>query len=129
MTPKSLRLIHDTDGKGLIGCLLSIVLLALIIFLGISLGPIYYNNLNFESDLKTEVSRAGARAFDNEVMIKDIISLARKNDIQLTRQNIKVERYAGQVHIQVHYSIPVDLLLTDRDFNFEIKVSSFTGAL
>jgi hypothetical protein len=129
MRPKSLRLFYESDGKGLIGCMLSIVLLAIIIFLGITLGPIYYNNLNFESDLKTEVSRAGARFFDNEVVIKDIIDLARRNEIRLKRENVKVERYAGQVHIRVNYSVPVDLLLTDRDLNFEVKVSSFTGAL
>jgi hypothetical protein len=129
MKPKRFRLFYESEGKGLIGCVLSIVLLAAIIFLGITLGPIYYNNLNFESDLKTEVSRAGARFVDNEAMIKDIMDLAKRNEIQLTRQNIKVERFAGQVHIKVNYSVPVDLLVKEQDFNFEIKVSSFIGSL
>jgi hypothetical protein len=129
MKVKNLRLFSESEGKGLVGCMLSIVLLAMIIFLGITLGPIYYNNLNLESDVKTEVSRAGARFSDNEAMIKDIIALARRNEIRLTRQNIKIERFAGQVHIKVNYSVPVDLLVTDRDLNFEIKVSSFVGSL
>jgi hypothetical protein len=129
MKEKHLRLFSESEGKGLIGCMLSIVLLAMIIFLGITLGPIYYNNLNLESDLKTEVSRAGARSYDNEAMIKDILDLARRNEIRLTRQNIKVERFAGQVHIKINYSVPVDLLVAERNFDFEIKVSSFIGSL
>jgi hypothetical protein len=129
MKAKRLRLFSESEGKGLIGCMLSIVLLALIVFLGITLGPIYYNNLNFESDVKTEVSRAGARSIDNEAIIKDTLDLARRNEITLTRQNIKVERFAGQLHIKINYSVPVDLLVMDRDFDFEIKVSSFIGSL
>jgi hypothetical protein len=129
MTPKSIRLLSETEGKGIIGCMLSIVLMAMVLFLGITLGPIYYNKLNLESDLKTEVSRAGARYLDNEIVIKDVIDLARRSDIKITRENVKVERFAGQVHIRVNYSVPADLLVMDQDFNFEIKVSSFTGAL
>jgi hypothetical protein len=129
MKAKSFRLFSESEGKGLIGCMLSIVLLAMIVFLGITLGPVYYNNLNFESDVKTEVSRAGARFIDNEALVKNIIDLARRNEIRLTRQNIKVERFAGQVHIKINYSVPVDLLATERDLNFEIKVSSFVGSL
>jgi hypothetical protein len=129
MEPKSLRLFSESEGKGLIGCVLSIALLAAAIFVGITLGPIYYNNLNFESDVKTEVSRAGARFSDNEAVIKNIIDLAKRNEIRLTRQDVKIERFAGQVHIKVNYSVPVDLLVMERDWNFEIHVSSFIGSL
>jgi hypothetical protein len=129
MKPKSLRLYSDSEGKGIIGCVLSIVILGVIIFLGITLGPIYYSNLTFESDVKTEVARAGARFIDSDALAKNIIDLARRNEIRLTRENIKVERFAGQVHIRINYSVPVDLLVVDRDLNFEIKVSSFVGAI
>jgi hypothetical protein len=123
------RLFYESEGKGLIGCMLSIVLLAAAVFCAITLGPVYYNNLNFESDVKTEVSRAGAHIADNETVIKNIMDLAKRNEIRLSRQDIKVERYAGQVHIKLEYSVPVDLLVIERNWTFKINVSSFIGSL
>jgi hypothetical protein len=123
------RLLYESDGKGLIGCILSIALLLAAGFLAITLGPIYYNNFNFESDVKTEVSRAGAKLADNDIIIRNILDLAKRNEIRLKRKDIQVDRYAGQVHIKLEYSVPVDLLFMERDWTFQISVSSFVGSL
>jgi hypothetical protein len=122
-------LLVESDGKGLVGCMLSIVLLIIAGFLGITLGPVYYNNFNFEADIKSEVSRAGAHIYDNETVIKDIIALAKKDEIRIKKEDISLERFAGQVHIKVNYSVPVDLLFFERNLNFEVSVSSFIGSL
>jgi len=121
--------LRSSDGKGLVGCLLSIVLLAAAIYLGIILVPIYYSDFNFENDVKTTASRAGARFSDNEQIVKDILSLAKRNEIRITKEDIKVERFAGQLHIRVEYSVPVDFIIFERDLNFKIEASSFIGSL
>ncbi len=121
--------LRDPDGKGLIGCMFMIVIIAVAIYLGIVLFPIYYSNFNLESEVKTEASRAGAHFLDDEAVVKDVIDVARRNDIRLTRQNITIDRFAGQVHINVRYTVPVDFGLFERDLNFEIRASSFIGAL
>ena len=126
---KSLRILRDSEGKGLLGCVIFIVLFAVAIFLGITLGPIYYSNYNFESELKTEASRAGSHFMDDETVMKDIMDLAKRNEIQLAREDIKLERFAGQLHINVHYAVPVDLMIARRNLNFEITASSFVGSL
>ncbi len=129
MKSKGLRILRDSEGKGLLGCLIFIVLFAVAIFLGITLGPIYYSNYSFESELRTEASRAGSHFMDDETVVKDIMDLAKRNEIQLVREDIKLERFAGQLHITVNYAVPVDLLVTRRNLNFEIVASSFIGAL
>jgi hypothetical protein len=129
MKPKYLRRLQETEGKGMIGCILLIVLLGVVIYLGIVLAPIYYANFNLESGVKTEISRAGAHFLDNETMIKDILALAGREEIRLTRESISIERFAGQVHLTIHYSVPVDFILFERNLNFEIKESSFIGTL
>jgi hypothetical protein len=129
MKAKYLPRLHETDGKGMIGCLLLIVAVGVAIYLGIVLAPIYYANFNLESGVKTEISRAGARFLDNETVIKDVLDLARREEIRLTRENISLDRFAGQVHLTIHYSVPVDFILFERDLNFEIKESSFIGTL
>jgi hypothetical protein len=129
MNPKGLRRMRDPEGKGLLGCALFIVIAGVAIFLAIKLGPIYYANYNLETEVRTEVSRAGARFLDDETVTRDILDIAKKNEIRLTSQNIKIDRFAGQIHIDVNYAVPVDFVLFERDVNFKIKVSSFIGTL
>jgi hypothetical protein len=119
----------DSEGKGVLGCMLMIVLLGVAIYLAIVLAPIYYANFNMESEVKTEVSRAGAHFLDDETIVKDILDMARRNEISLKRQDITIERFAGQIHINVHYSVPVNYILFERDLPFRIKASSFIGAI
>lgn len=129
---KDFNNLRNSEGKGFIGCLGAIVVLAVIIFVGIKLGPIYYSNYLFEEDLKTLVSRSGARYTPNDKIIIDIIDLAQKNHINLTHENaknnVKIERFAGQLHITVRYFVPIDYLIIQRNKKFEIKLSSFTSS-
>jgi hypothetical protein len=121
----------NSEGKGLIGCIGAIILLAVLVFAGIKLGPIYYTNFIFEEDIKNVTSRAGARGLKNDIIIEDILELARRKDINLTKENasknITIERYAGMVHIEVRYFVPVDFLVMEKNFEFEIKASSFSS--
>ena len=129
MRTENFRRLHDPEGKGVVGCVLLIVVLGAAIYFGIVLAPLYYANFNFESGIKTEVSRAGAHFLDDDTIVKDIMDLARRNEIRLTSQNISVDRFAGQVHIKVSYSVPVDFILFDHNLTFNIDVSSFVGTL
>lgn len=127
MKSKGTDILHDSEGKGFLGCIAVIVLIAAMIFIGVKLGPIYYSNYQFEEALKTVTSRAGARFISNEKIIEDILSLAGEKNINLKEENIKIERYAGQVHIEVRYVVPVDLLVMHKKLEFQIKASSFTA--
>ncbi len=123
------RRLNETEGKGIVGCMLLIVIVGVAIYLGIVLAPILYADFNLESGVKTEVSRAGAHFLDDETIAKDIIDIGRRNEIRLTRQNISVERFAGQVHIRVQYSVRVDFILFERDLTFKTEGSTFVGTL
>jgi len=129
MKSELFRRLRDTEGKGVIGCMLLIVVIGVAIYLGIVLGPIWYANFNFESDVKTEISKAGAHFLDDETITKDILDFARRNEIRLGRQNISIERFAGQVHVRVQYSVPVDFIFFERDISFKTEGSTFIGTL
>ncbi len=129
MKSKYLRRLRDPQGKGLLGCMIMIVLIGVAIYLTIVLVPIFYSNFNFESDIKTEVSRAGAHFLDDDTITRDILDMAKRNEILLTKQNISIDRFAGQVHINVRYAVPVNFVILDHDVVFQINASSFVGAL
>jgi hypothetical protein len=121
--------LRKQDGKGMLGCMLALALLFVGSVMGIRIFPTYYAHKSFQTDVRTEVSRAGAQFLDDETVMKNIIALARRNEIRLTRNNVKLERFAGQVHITVKYTGPVDFFVFKRDMEFEIEASSFVGKL
>ena len=121
------RRLCDSDGKGMVGCIIFIVLIGTAIFLAITLVPLYYSNHHFESDVETEVSRAGAQFLKDETIINKILVIAKRYEIELTPEDIIVERFAGQVHVEVNYTVPVSFALFRRGLNFQITVSSFMG--
>ncbi len=124
------RWYHGTpEGKGAIGCILSMVLLGIAVLVGVKVGPPYYSFTSFQTDVKTEVSRAGAHCFDDDRVIKDILDLARRNEIKLTQENIRIERFAEKMFVTINYNVPVDFVVYQRDLDFEIKASSYIGRL
>lgn len=121
--------LRSSEGKGLIGCMVALVLFAVAIYLGITLGPIYYSDFNFENGIKTTASRAGAHFLTDEQIMAEIMDLAKRDEIRIKKENIEVDRFAGQVHIKVYYSVPVDFIIFERDLNFNVAASSFIGTL
>lgn len=119
--------LRGSDGKGMIGCIVSLVVIGTVIFLAIRLGPLYYSNHNFKSDVEAEVSRAAAKSLKDEIIIDNILAMAKMYEIELRREDIKVDRFAGQVHVEMNYSFPVNFALFQRGLNFQIAASSFVG--
>jgi hypothetical protein len=120
---------RNAEGKGTFGCLFSLVILAVSVFAGIKLVPLYYAASGFESDVKTEVSRAGANFFSDDLLMKDLVQLARKNEIRITPEQVKMERIAGQVNVVIRWSEPVDFIFFEYEVKFNIRASSYVGRL
>jgi len=121
--------LRKQDGKGMVGCMFALLLLFVGGIAGIRLFPPYYAHKSFQTDVRTEASRAGAQFLDDETVMKNILAMGKRNEIRLTRDNVKLERFAGQIHITVKYSVPVDFIVFKKDMEFEVQASSFVGKL
>jgi hypothetical protein len=119
----------NDEGKGTLGCLVSLLLLGAMLLVGQRLGPPYFSYKSLEGDVGTEISRAGSHYFSDETLVQNIMDVAKKNEVRLKREDIKVERLAGQVQVSFQYSVPVDLIFFQHTFEFKIKASSFIGTL
>ena len=82
-----------------------------------------------EGDVATEISKAGSHYFTDEVLIQNILDVAKKNEVRLKREDVKVERLAGQVQVSFQYTVPVDLIIFQHTFEFKVKASSYVGTL
>jgi len=114
------------EGKGSLGCIFAIILMAIAIFLAFKLGPPYMNHYEFKGEMKQVVSRAGARAIPEETIKKDLISLAQKSNIALKNEDIEIRRLSGQIIIRVEYIIPLNFIIMKHDLRFQVEESSFT---
>jgi len=114
------------EGKGTVGCIISIILVAIVIFLAVKLAPVYFNYYEFKGALQQTVSRAGAKSTVDDAIIQELIKTAENSNIALKKENIKIRRFSGQLVIEVEYSVPVSFLIMNRDLNFKLEESSFT---
>jgi hypothetical protein len=119
----------DDEGKGTLGCLIFVLLLGIGVFIGVNAGPPYMAAKSFEADLKTEVSRAGARFYSNDTLAKSVLDIAKRNEVRIRPENIKIERYSSQVFVKVHYEVPIDLAFYEYVMKVDIKASSYVGTL
>jgi hypothetical protein len=99
------------------------------VFVAINAGPPYMASKSLEGDLKAAVSRAGARYYSNDLLMKEVLELAKKNEVRITAQNVKLERYAGQIFVKVRYDELIDLFVYEYVMKVDIKVSSYIGTL
>jgi len=119
----------DCEGRGTFGCLFSLALLLGGVFAGTKMFPPYYSAFSFETDLKTEISRAGAHFYDDERTVREILDLAKRNEVTLEPDDVKLQHVAGQLHVTVDWAVPVDFVLFEHTFSFNAKASSYMGTL
>ena len=120
---------HSSEGRSTLGCIFYLLLFMVAVYASIQIVPVYSANINFETDVKTEVSRAGARILGDDTIADEIINLAQKNDISLEKEDIKIERSPDELRVTINYIKPVNFIFFTRDFHFTVKESSFLGTL
>lgn len=123
------NLLHDDEGKGIAGCLLFIVLFSIAVYISIEMVPTYYSFYSIQSEIKREVSKAGARSLRDEDVVRDILNIAKRNNVPIAEDDITIDRVAGQIIIDVEYSVPTNFIVFSRDLNFHIRETSFIGSI
>jgi hypothetical protein len=129
LTQGTIRILRDCGGKGTMGCLFTMILAGAAVLTAVQAGPPYIAYSNLKGDIATEVSRAGSHFFTDEILVQNILETAKKDEVNLTRENITVERSARNLDVIIDYSVPVNFVFVQHTFYFEIRASSFVGSL
>ncbi len=112
------------NGKGRLGCLVTILLSAAVIYVGIKVGPPYYNAKEFEGQLRNEGIKAVTRSYPDEAIVKDVISLAKGYEINLKPENIKVKRFGDRVDINVDFDLPIEFEVINYTYTWHFTATS-----
>jgi hypothetical protein len=129
LTQGTIRILRDCGGRGTLGCLFTMILAGAAVLAAVQAGPPYIAYSNLKGDIATEVSRAGAHFYTDEVLVQNILEAAKKDEVNLMRENISVERSARKLEVIIDYSVPVNFIFVLHTFEFEIRASSFVGSL
>jgi hypothetical protein len=115
-----------TDGRGTLGCLFSLFLVAGLGYLGYKFLPHYVSHFQLK-DAMTDIAvrhAAGTLGSSRDAKaVKDaVLAKAQELDIPLRREDIEVRQTEEKVFINVKYIVPVELPGRVYDLKFE-----FTG--
>jgi hypothetical protein len=99
-------------------------LLAFVIVMGFAyacyvVGPPYFNNYQFQDDLKTEVRFLQNGGKSDDDIKAEVIKKALDENLTITPQQIKITRLNKTITVDVNYTVHVDMpgYSTDLDFH------------
>jgi len=95
-----------------------VAVLAVLVFLGIRLIPIYLHNQELQQFVEEVTHRAAAPTSSDDVLRSWVLSKAADLELPVVADNVHIQRLANNVHIEVRYAVRVDLPLYTVDLHF-----------
>jgi len=105
-------------GEGRIGLLITLIVIAVMIFLAVRIIPVRIAAYEFRDVLREE-ARYGAVRNSDEIVVKRILDKAAELEIPLKKQDLKVSRTPSQMVIKASYEQPIDLKVTTYVYRFD----------
>jgi hypothetical protein len=93
-------------GEGQMGCLFSLIVLAIAIFVAWKLIPIKVKAAEVRQTVVDEAKSAGSH--DDSRIKGAILRMASQNSLPVTEDSIKIVRPANEIIIDVNYTVPVE---------------------
>ena len=106
------------DGKGTLKAIVWTVILVAFIYTTAMVLPILVNEYQFQDALQNIARFASVNHQNSELIQKDVLAEAQKEDLPVKAEDIKVESSAGNIRINVDYSVTVDLKVYLWTLNF-----------
>ena len=100
------------------------MILVAFIYVAAMILPVLINEYQFQDSLQNIARFASVNRKNSEQVRKDVLDEAQKEDLPVQAEDIKVESNAGNVHINVDYSVTVDLKVYQWTLNFHPAASN-----
>ncbi|HEV2720868.1 MAG TPA: hypothetical protein VG323_12675 [Thermoanaerobaculia bacterium] len=93
-------------GEGNVGCLFGLIILAIAVFIAYKMVPVKVKAADLKQTITDEAKMAGQHRDD--LIMKAILAKARENRLPVTEDNVKINRQAGEITVEVEYDVPID---------------------
>lgn len=120
----SRRVRRGQKGSGNLKAIIWTAILVACIYSAVIVLPVLINEYQFQDTLQEIARFASVNRKSNEQIRQSVLEEAQKADLPVQAENIKVEGYGGNVHINVDYSVTVDLKVYQWTLNFHPAASN-----
>jgi cell division protein FtsL len=111
-------------GAGNLKAIIWTMILVAFIYVVAMILPILINEYQFQDSVQDIARFASINRKTNEQIQKAVLDEAQKEDLPVEAEDIKVQSQAGNVHINVDYSVTVDLKVYQWTLNFHPTASN-----
>jgi predicted membrane protein len=115
---------HGERGQGRLKAIIWTMILVAFIYTAAIVLPVLISEYEFQDSLQDIARYASVNRKDNDQIRKAVFDEAQKEDLPVQASDIKVEGNAGNIHIDVDYSVTVDLKFYQWTFNFHPAASN-----
>jgi hypothetical protein len=121
-------------GAGRAGCVVMVLVLAIVGYLAIKITPVYMDKVNFEDDVTRIVNRAGSDNWKDPTIKQQILRTATGLNFDLDQGDIRIERAgrfqsASRLRVTVKYRRPLEFPGYTHQFEFESHFEALIGRL
>jgi hypothetical protein len=111
---------RPASGEGKLGCVLWLLLLAALAFAAAKIGPVYVRSSQLKDYMGEQAKFAQQLTPDN--MKLRVLTRAKELRLPLDPRRVEVLRTEGRIRITADYTVPVDLYVYQRDWDFHLEV-------
>jgi YbbR domain-containing protein len=86
--------------------------------------PVLINEYQFQDSLQSIARFASVNRKNVELVKKEVLDAAEKEDLPVQEEDVKVQTHGGNVQINVDYSVTVDLKIYQLTLNFHPEASN-----
>jgi len=95
-----------------------VAVLVVLVVLGVRLIPIYIHNQELQQFVEDGTHRAAAPTSSDDVLRSWVLTKAADLELPVVADNVHIQRSPEAVHVEVRYSVRVDLPLYTVDLHF-----------
>jgi len=95
-----------------------------ILFASFRIVPVLVDDFQFTDGIQDIARFASVNRQSVDDITNAVLKEAVKDDLPVSKENIKVESMSGNIRINVQFSVPVDLLVYQWTMNFNPSVSN-----
>jgi len=94
------------------------------VYAAVMVIPVLINEYEFQDSLQNIARFASVNRKNSEQVKQAVLEEAQKEDLPVQAEDIKVEGNAGNIHINVTYTVTVDLKVYQLTLNFHPDASN-----
>jgi hypothetical protein len=97
-------------GANNIGCIVGLAILAVAVLIAVKVVPVRIAVADLQDFCEKEADQASLPRMTNQIMADQVRIKADEVQLPVTKDDIRVWRDTSDVHIEVKYTVPLDLL-------------------